>query len=67
MRYAIVAASAQALSYGVFAVLVVFVLASQPQLALVVGSAIAALFSYNGQALFAFRPHRGATAPRHRA
>ena len=39
MRYAAVAASAQALSYGVFAGLIVTVLASLPQLAVIAGSA----------------------------
>ena len=56
MRYAAVAASAQAVSYAVFAVLVVTVLAAMPQLAVIVGAAAGALVSYTGQALFAFRP-----------
>jgi putative flippase GtrA len=57
MRYAIVAASAQAVSYAVFAALVVTVLAKTPQLAVIVGAACGALVSYSGQKLFAFRPH----------
>jgi putative flippase GtrA len=55
MRYAAVAASAQAVSYAVFAVLVVTVFKAMPQLAVLVGAAIGAFFSYKGQALFAFR------------
>jgi putative flippase GtrA len=58
LRYAAVAASAQTVSYGVFAVLVVTVLAATPQLAVLVGAAAGALVSYNGQALFAFRPRQ---------
>jgi len=58
MRYAAVAASAQAVSYVVFAVLVVTTLATMPQLAVMIGAACGALVSYSGQALFAFRPHR---------
>jgi putative flippase GtrA len=56
MRYAAVAAAAQAVSYGVFAVLVVTFLAAPPQLAVIAGAAAGALVSYSGQALFAFRP-----------
>jgi len=56
MRYAAVAASAQAVSYAVFAALVVTVLAAMPQLAVIIGAACGALISYSGQALFAFRP-----------
>jgi putative flippase GtrA len=64
-RYAIVAASAQGVSYAVFAALAVTVLAPIPQLAIIIGAASAALFSYCGQALFAFRPRQPAT-PRSR-
>ena len=60
LRYATIAASAQAVSYGVFAVLVLTVLASAPQLAVLGGAAVAAVFSYKGQAHFAFRPDRAA-------
>ena len=56
MRYATVVIAAQAVSYGVFAVLVVTSLAAPPQLAVIAGSAAGALVSYSGQALFAFRP-----------
>ena len=62
MRYAAVAASAQAVSYAVFAALVVTVLAAMPQLAVIVGAACGALVSYSGQALFAFRPRRAGPA-----
>jgi putative flippase GtrA len=60
MRYAIVAAVAQAVSYAAFAALVVTVLAPEPQLAVLIGAAGGALVSYSGQMLFAFRPHRPA-------
>jgi putative flippase GtrA len=65
MRYATVAASAQAVSYGVFAALVVTVLAALPQLAVIVGAACGALVSYTGQALFAFRPRRAGAGCQH--
>ena len=54
-RYVAVAATAQGVSYAVFAVLVLTVLARHPQVALLIGAGIAALFSYNGQRLFAFK------------
>jgi len=60
MRYAAVAAAAQAMSYGVFAILVVTLLAAAPQLAVIVGAAAGALVSYTGQAFFAFRPRPAA-------
>ena len=62
MRYAAVASSAQAVSYGLFAVLVVTALAALPQLAVLIGSAAGAVVSYSGQKLFAFRPHRSAAS-----
>ena len=58
MRYAAVATSAQAVSYAVFAALVVTALNAMPQLAVIIGAACGALVSYSGQALFAFRPHK---------
>ncbi|MFZ0775174.1 MAG: GtrA family protein, partial [Xanthobacteraceae bacterium] len=58
MRYAAVVTAAQAVSYGVFAVLVVTLLTAPPQLAVIAGSAAGALVSYSGQTLFAFRPRR---------
>ena len=60
MRYAAVVTAAQAVSYGVFAVLVVTLLAAAPQLAVIAGAAAGALLSYSGQALFAFRPRHPA-------
>src|SRR6202140_5715105 len=65
MRYAAVAASAQAVSYAVFAALVVTVLNALPQLAVIIGAACGALVSYSGQALFAFRPRTPAPGPQH--
>ena len=58
-----VAASAQAVSYAVFAALVVTVFAATPQLAVIVGAACGALVSYSGQKLFAFRPRTPAGPP----
>jgi putative flippase GtrA len=65
LRYAAVAASAQAVSYAVFAALIVTVLNAMPQLAVIIGAACGALVSYSGQALFAFRPHQSAPGPQH--
>jgi putative flippase GtrA len=64
IRYAAVAVAAQAVSYAVFAVLIITMLAAMPQLALLVGAVTGALVSYSGQALFAFRPQTPAAAPR---
>ncbi|MFZ0422578.1 MAG: GtrA family protein [Xanthobacteraceae bacterium] len=58
MRYAIVAGCAQAMSYAVFALLVLTVPDLTPQLAVLIGAAFGALVSYTGQSLFAFRPRR---------
>ena len=55
MRYAAVTGCAQGISYLTFAVLVVTVFAAAPQLAVIIGAAVAALFSYKGQTLFTFR------------
>jgi putative flippase GtrA len=60
IRYAAVAATAQAVSYGVFAALVITVSAAAPQLAVIIGAATGAIVSYSGQALFAFRPRHPA-------
>lgn len=58
LRYVTVAAAAQAVSYAVFAALVVTVMRPVPQLAVLSGAAAGAAVSYSGQALFAFRPNR---------
>jgi putative flippase GtrA len=66
VRYLAVTASAQAVSYGVFAALVLTTLASLPQAALVVGAAAAALISYTGHRFIAFapiKPMRNAAGP----
>jgi putative flippase GtrA len=65
LRYAAVAASAQAISYAVFAALIVTLLNAMPQLAVIIGAACGALVSYSGQALFAFRPHQPAPGAQH--
>jgi putative flippase GtrA len=67
LRYAAVAAAAQVMSYGVFAVLVLTTFAAVPQLALFVGAVAGALVSYTGQAQFAFRPQPSAALPPSRA
>ena len=56
LRYAAVTAVAQGTSYAVFAALVLSVLASLPQAALLGGAAVGAIVSYNGHRLFAFAP-----------
>jgi len=61
IRYAAAAAAAQAMSYGVFAVLVVTLLTATPQLAVIIGATAGAIVSYSGQALFAFRPRHPVT------
>jgi len=63
LRYAAVAAAAQAMSYTVFAVLVVTVLAATPQLAVLIGAIAGAIVSYAGQAQFAFRRRNAAAVP----
>jgi putative flippase GtrA len=61
MRYLAVTLTAQATSYAVFALLVVTAMAALPQLAIIIGAAIAALVSYNGHRLIAFAPHKPST------
>jgi putative flippase GtrA len=56
LRYAAVTAAAQGTSYAVFAALVLTVLGSLPQAAIVIGAATGALVAYNGHRLFAFAP-----------
>jgi len=60
LRYAAVAGAAQAVSYSLFAALVIAWPDAAPQFALVAGAAAGALVSYCGQACFAFRPRRPA-------
>jgi putative flippase GtrA len=64
-RYAAVAGCAQAVSYGIFAALIVMSPAMMgsamlPQLAVLAGAAAGAAVSYAGQLCFAFRPRRPA-------
>ena len=58
MRYALVTATAQGMSYGAFAVLILTFLAAMPQAALVIGAAIGAVVSYNGHRYVAFAPRK---------
>lgn len=62
LRYATVAAAAQAVSYALFAVLVITVFRAVPQVAVLCGAAAGAIVSYSGQLLFAFRPNRPAAS-----
>jgi putative flippase GtrA len=64
IRYAAVAMAAQAVSYAVFAVLVITLLAAEPQLAVLIGAVTGALISYSGQTLFAFRRQAAIGTPR---
>ncbi len=56
LRYAGVTIVAQGTSYAVFAALVLTVLGSLPQAAIVIGAATGAIVAYNGHRLFAFAP-----------
>jgi putative flippase GtrA len=58
LRYACVTLTAQGTSYAIFAVLILTVLGWLPQLALLIGAAVAAVISYNGHRLFAFAPRK---------
>lgn len=58
MRYFAVTVTAQATSYAIFALLVISIIPTLPQLAIIVGAAIAAFVSYNGHRLIAFAPPR---------
>jgi putative flippase GtrA len=62
-RYAAVTATAQGISYAIFASLVLTVLSWLPQAALVIGAAGGALVSYNGHRLFSFLPRRLTATP----
>ena len=60
LRYALVTATSQGTSYLVFAALVLTVLGTIPQLALIIGAVAGALVAYNGHRLFAFAPRASA-------
>lgn len=63
VRYVIVTAVAQGMSYAVFATLVLTVLGSLPHAALMCGAAVGAVMSYNGHRLFAFAPRKPIVSP----
>jgi putative flippase GtrA len=56
VRYAIVTVIAQGTSYAIFAVLVLTVLSTLPQVAILIGAVIGAVLSYNGHRLLSFAP-----------
>jgi putative flippase GtrA len=55
-RYAGVTVTAQGTSYAIFALLILTVLASMPQVALLIGAAVGAVIGYFGHRCFAFAP-----------
>jgi putative flippase GtrA len=57
-RYALVTAVAQGVSFGVFHAVGAFAPAVPAPIALMIGAAIATLFSYSGQRFFTFAPPR---------
>ena len=59
-RYALVTLVAQGTSYSIFAALILTKLAAVPQMARLIGAAIAAFISYNGHRLFAFKAEHAA-------
>jgi putative flippase GtrA len=63
LRYALVTATAQGTNYAVFASLVVTVLASLPQAAVLAGAVCGAGLSYTGHRLFSFAGRHAALAP----
>lgn len=63
MRYALVTAVAQGVSFAVFHAVCAFAPVVPPPIALMVGAAIATLFSYTGQRFFTFAPHRPQVEP----
>jgi putative flippase GtrA len=63
VRYAIVTAVAQGTSYAIFATLVLTMLGTLPQAALMCGAAVGAVVSYNGHRLFAFAPRKPIVSP----
>lgn len=58
-RYLTVTLVAQGISYATFSLLILTHAIAQPQIALVLGAAVAAIFSYNGHRLFSFAPRNG--------
>ena len=60
-RYAAVTLAAQSASYAIFASLVLTVLSSLPQAALLIGAAFGAVIAYCGHPLFAFKSKFGKT------
>jgi putative flippase GtrA len=56
VRYAFVTIIAQGTSYAIFAALVLTVLQTLPQIAILIGAAIGAVLSYNGHRLLSFAP-----------
>lgn len=60
LRYGAVTATAQTMSYTVFAILVLTWLDWFPQAAMLCGAAAGALIAYNGHRLFAFAPRKRA-------
>jgi putative flippase GtrA len=56
MRYAVVTACAQGVSYSVFLAVCAALPTLPPNIALVVGAVVAAAFSYSGQRFFTFAP-----------
>lgn len=66
MRYVVVAAVAQSVSYLAFAVLVLTAFAAVPRFAVLAGAGLGAFVSYNGQVLFTFRRRRTAVVPQAR-
>ncbi len=58
LRYALVTAVAQGVSFSVFKSIRVFDPAFPPAIALITGAVVATLFSYTGQRFFTFAPAR---------
>ena len=63
MRYALVTAVAQTVSYSAFMFTCTFATKIPPSIAVIVGAVVATLFSYTGQRFFTFAPHKTALAP----
>jgi putative flippase GtrA len=61
MRYALVTAIAQTVSYSAFMLTCSFATGIAPSIAVIVGAVVATLFSYTGQRFFTFAPHKPAS------